>query len=505
MSAELSEHLAGWDGVRSALTEVRATHGEFQQFFSDVFDQLGRMLAELAGRRGQWEAERKQIENELARKTAQLQEDRAALSAQRENLGQDAQAAAQSTEQLRRLLEDVQRERSEIRETQQQLQAQVARLADAAGDGQLRQVLEEIRQQRAELRDAQEKAQAHVEQLAAAATKLANARGDLTQGITAAGNDQLGQALEEIREQRAELRGAQEAAQNQAEQLAAVAAELTEARSGLAQKITSVGDDQLGPMLEEIRRQRAELRGAQEAAQNQAEQLAAVATELAGARSALTQKTTAPGDGPIREMLEEIRRQRAELRDAQDAAQAQVEQLATVAAQLADARGELVEARNENAQRWEQLEARQAAAAPCQHDEELQERFRRLEREQALLEQERTVLESELEAVRTRAAEMAESLADQKRQAAAQRAEWAAELKRMRRLLEGISGRLAEGAFTAGVLPSDSHVPAIVGAGIGSAVSNGDPVLDSVAAQFEMLQRDLARRRAARAEHQGVT
>ena len=44
----------------------------------------------------------------------------------------------------------------------------------------------------------------------------------------------------------------------------------------------------------------------------------------------------------------------------------------------------------------------------------------------------------------------------------------------------------------------------VAAAGEGSAVPGGDPVLDSVAAQFEMLQRDVARRRAARSERQAV-
>jgi len=286
--------------------------------------------------------------------------------------------------------------------------------------------------------------------------------------------------------------------------LAAVAAELANARSELPQNIAPAGDEQLGQMLEEIRRQRAELHGAQEAARAQAEQLAAVAAELTHARSELPQNIPAAGDEQLGQMLEEIQQQRAEWQRAQEASQAQAEQLAAAAAKLTDARGELVEARNEIAQRWEQLEARQGQAAQPQPDEELQERFQQLERQRASLEQERTVLESELEAVRNRAAEMTESLAEQRQQACAQRAEWADELKRMRRLLERISGRLAEGEHSGKRLQSDLHEPVAVAAGEGSTAANGDPVLASVAAQFEMLQRDLARRRAARSERQGV-
>jgi DNA repair exonuclease SbcCD ATPase subunit len=335
MSAELSEHLAGWDSVHSALSELRATHGEARHFFADVFDQLGTMLTELAGRGNQWESQRKQAESELARKTAQLRQDRAALAEQQELVGQDAQASAANISQIERLLDYAQQQRAEIRDAQQQFQAEVARLADAAGD------------------------------------------------------DQLTQVLEEIRQQRSESRGAQEAVQQQ------------------------------------------------------------------------------------------------------------VEQLATMAAELANVRGELLQTRNEIAHGREQIEARQETAA-AGADEELQQRFCQLQGQQASLEQERAILESELEAVRNRAAEMTQSLAEQKQQAAAQQAEWAAELKRMRRLLEIISAHLAETERSEGApQPGCRQAPAVA-AGEGPTAAGGDPVLDSVAAQFEMLQRDLAKRRAAK-------
>ena len=52
--------------------------------------------------------------------------------------------------------------------------------------------------------------------------------------------------------------------------------------------------------------------------------------------------------------------------------------------------------------------------------------------------------ESELEAVRSRSAEMAESLDEQKRISAQQQAQWTEELKRMRCLLENVSGQLSQ-------------------------------------------------------------
>jgi chromosome segregation ATPase len=343
MSADLSEHLAGWDGVQNALGDVRAVHGEFRHFFADVFNQLSTMLTDLTGRRSQWESQQQRGERGLAERAAELDRDRAAVAAQQQRLEEEARTAAEGNDTLGRLLEDARQEGKGIRDSQQQFQADVVRLADA---------LE---------------------------------------------NDQLGAVLEEIRQQRAELRGVQEASQQQAGQLA------------------------------------------------------------------------------------------------------------TVSAQLTDAQRELTEAQNEIAERWKQLQPRQCDGVETQSNDELEQRFRRLQQHQASLEQERTVLESELEAVRNRAAEMTELLAEQKQQAAAQRAEWAGELKRMRRLLEGISGHLADGGLPAAAHESDCRQPSAADVEATSTPLDEDPILDSVAAQFEMLQKDLAKRRAAKSEQRGTT
>lgn len=115
-----------------------------------------------------------------------------------------------------------------------------------------------------------------------------------------------------------------------------------------------------------------------------------------------------------------------------------------------------------------------------------------LRQQQQLWEQERTVLEHELEAVRNRVAELSETVARQKRDAESQQQQWSGELKRMRRSLQEVVLRLAERAQeTADPAvrnvtrsPDTSKVGAIA-----------DPVLDSVMAQFEILQNDVARRR----------
>lgn len=120
----------------------------------------------------------------------------------------------------------------------------------------------------------------------------------------------------------------------------------------------------------------------------------------------------------------------------------------------------------------------------------LAEQHQRLAEAQAAETRQREALENELELVRMRAAELAESLAEQSRQIAQERAQWSDELKRMRRLLETLV-RSQHAPVTGGDEESAIAEP-------GSAPSRAakeDPVLCSVMAQFQMLQKDLARRR----------
>ena len=109
------------------------------------------------------------------------------------------------------------------------------------------------------------------------------------------------------------------------------------------------------------------------------------------------------------------------------------------------------------------------------------------------IEDERRMLELELETVRTRSVEMIEELTEQKRQIAEERSHWAGELKHMRRLLE----KQSEGRA---VPQAENHPPAAAAArehAPANAARHADPVLGSVMAQFEMLQKDVARRRAS--------
>lgn len=70
-----------------------------------------------------------------------------------------------------------------------------------------------------------------------------------------------------------------------------------------------------------------------------------------------------------------------------------------------------------------------------------------------------------------------------------QQTAWAEELRRMRRLMETLVERQSASASASPPPPAEKPVA------IEPASPSGDPALDSVMAQFEMLQRDVARRR----------
>jgi hypothetical protein len=148
------------------------------------------------------------------------------------------------------------------------------------------------------------------------------------------------------------------------------------------------------------------------------------------------------------------------------------------------------------------------------------------------LESDRTALEEELENIRTRAVSMAEIIAEQKRQMSEDQSQWMAELRQLRRILDKqnkwitkqadlgtVPWAAADGAGHAGSqsakMPPDmpalggddnaTHpseqiaqaIPAVQFPAVprGGSANHADPVLGSVLSQFEVLQKDVARRR----------
>ncbi len=127
--------------------------------------------------------------------------------------------------------------------------------------------------------------------------------------------------------------------------------------------------------------------------------------------------------------------------------------------------------------------------------------------------QQQALLEAELESVRGRAAQTDRLLGEQRKDAATQQSEWAAELKNMRTVLEQVSTKISSQPTSPApaVMPTEAMpveampVEAMPVAQNNNASNNAndnaddaasdDAVLDTVMAQFQMLQKDVARRR----------
>ena|GEM_PF-3662820 len=106
------------------------------------------------------------------------------------------------------------------------------------------------------------------------------------------------------------------------------------------------------------------------------------------------------------------------------------------------------------------------------------------------LERERNMLEAELETVRYRADDIARAAKLKEREAESQKAEWAVEFGQQKALLEDIRCKLDESRGTQGrSAPPDCETKRRP-----EEKADGD-VIDSVLAQFQVIQRDVARRR----------
>jgi hypothetical protein len=164
---------------------------------------------------------------------------------------------------------------------------------------------------------------------------------------------------------------------------------------------------------------------------------------------------------------------------------------------------------------------RQIASEPAEADSQLQAKVSEMEKDRA-------ALEEELENVRSRAVSMSQTITEQKRQMADEHAQWTAELRQLRRILDKQATWIAqqtEGGLAwspAGYGPAGVPIPggfppnvnqypqnpaavrpaepehwrrAAQGGSATASQGHGDPVLGSVLSQFELLQKDVARRR----------
>lgn len=202
--------------------------------------------------------------------------------------------------------------------------------------------------------------------------------------------------------------------------------------------------------------------------QTSREQLA----ELTSSRASLGEAGPAQLEQRCAEQTTQIVALQAEL----EASRVQAARLAAAAIDLADARAEIMQLR-------EELDHAAALAT-----KELNNQITQLRRE-------RTELELELEAVRARATELSEDAEEERRRTSEERAHWASELRQLRRALEAQSLTLSEKeAALQAVQTTPAEPPAPVTTG--GARSAKDPVLDAVMAQFQQLQKDRQHRRA---------
>ncbi|GAB6167194.1 hypothetical protein JCM19992_31940 [Thermostilla marina] len=179
----------------------------------------------------------------------------------------------------------------------------------------------------------------------------------------------------------------------------------------------------------------------------------------------------------------------------------ELSRLGGVPEEVRSLKGELQDTLADLDRRWSEMLADRGNGEQDETVRELEAKLRRLEEELSAAEQDRIALETELEVVRNRAAELLDMLSEQRRQMAEERSHWSGELKRLRRLMEVLLDRQidtgAPGEYEAA---GQSH-PRVVGYEEQErtrAVASGgsvDPVLESVSAQFEILQKDLSRRR----------
>ena len=234
---------------------------------------------------------------------------------------------------------------------------------------------------------------------------------------------------------------------------------------------------------ESQRRQRhAEERKELEARFDRIEKLAETLGECAGSNQG--------GLEPIQEVLNELREGRETWRAAQSSSESANADLVRMADDLAATRQDLAEAREElRAQR--ELLHRAPTGSESSPDPEIRERLDRLEQERLDWARQRAALETELDAVRNRAAELSDALEDERQRASGDRKDWAGEMRQMRQLLQTLSERPAVTAPAAAAPAPAAEQPV-------EQQDAQDPVLDSVMAQFEILQKDLARRRKAK-------
>jgi len=211
-------------------------------------------------------------------------------------------------------------------------------------------------------------------------------------------------------------------------------------------------------------------------------------------------------------MLEQLQHDWAALCESMPEREAHAKLLAGITGQITEARVELADLRAEIQRLAQPIELVAQDALPTRASEWLQAEMSAVREERDAMRQERLLLESELENVRRRAEQSAEALEEQKRAAAEQESHWREEFRRQCSLLEELAGRLAVVGPACPVAPAEAtEGPSEVSPAptpqrgqprhaAQASAGGGHPALESVRAQFELLQEEATRRRKENAD-----
>ena len=228
-------------------------------------------------------------------------------------------------------------------------------------------------------------------------------------------------------------------------------------------------------------------------------QLAKARDDLQAARDELTRQREREAAGAaaptadltgqlhtLQASLDEMRCESRALQRERDALQERANQSAAQLSRIADLEQELMDVRQQLEQAQTQCREANAVRHPQRNDEA-----------DALtltaLAQEREALESELELVRSRAADLNETVTQQQRDIAVQQNELGTELQQLRKLVEKQADLIADRAVNVREnVPPVASLPTVQ-------TQPNDPVVNSVMAQFAKLQKDVAQRRRRKA------
>ncbi|HLA83565.1 MAG TPA: hypothetical protein VJL29_02120 [Thermoguttaceae bacterium] len=182
----------------------------------------------------------------------------------------------------------------------------------------------------------------------------------------------------------------------------------------------------------------------------------------------------------------------------------EVDRWATILGEITQARGELAETRGEIQRMAEPIETVAQDAPARRAVERLQTEINAMRDERDAIRHEQLLLESDLENVRRNAARLAETLDEQKRTAAEQEQYWRGEFRRQCDLVERLTSQwmqtapVGPGATGTSRTRPETAVNTVTPSPAGvaeSGVSVGNAALESVQAQFELLQEEATRRR----------